>query len=45
MQFLFLVRLQAEASLQVFSKVLLRFVAIYNEFLDILWIFVSKNAY
>ena len=32
------------APLQVLSKVLLRFVDIYNEFLDILETFVSQNT-
>ena len=35
---------QKYAPLQVLSKVLLRFVDIYNEFLDILETFVSQNT-
>ena len=50
MEFLFSTRLQTEglqlyqkhAPLLVFSKVLLKFVAIYNEFLDILGTLISK---
>ena len=53
MEFLFSTRLQAEgmqlhkkyAPQQVFSKVLLRFVAIYNEFLDISETFIYRNTF
>ena len=53
MEFLFSIRLQAEglqlypkyASLQVFSKILLRFVPIYNEFFDSLGTFISQNTF
>ena len=48
MEFLFWTQLQDSkkyAPLQVFSKVLLQFVAIYNEFLDILGNFISRNTF
>ena len=53
MEFLFSTRLQAEdlqldqnyAPLQIFYNVLLRFVAIYNEFFNILVTFISQSIY
>ena len=48
MEFLFWTKLQASkkyAPIQVFSKVSLQFVAIYNEFLDILGTFISRNTF